>query len=68
MLRLLLWPFYLAWGLIAFLFSLMGVIISVALGLVLLLVGLVLTMTVIGAIAGIPLILIGLGLLAFSIF
>ena len=67
MLRLMLLPFRLVWGLIAFLFGLMGVLISISLGLVLLVAGAVLTMTVVGAIFGIPLILLGLGFLLFAI-
>ena len=68
MLRLFLLPFRLVWGLIAFLFGLMGALISIALGLMLLTVGAVLTMTIVGAVFGIPLILLGLGFLLFAIF
>ena len=68
MLRLLLLPFRLVWGLVAFLFGLMGVLVSVVLGLVLLLVGGVLTMTIVGAIVGIPLVLLGLGMIVFAFF
>ena len=68
MLRLLLLPFRLIWGLIAFLFGLMGILLSITLGLMLVVVGGVLTMTVIGAIFGIPLILVGLGLVLFGFF
>ncbi|MCL2569279.1 MAG: hypothetical protein FWE12_07640 [Oscillospiraceae bacterium] len=68
MLRLLLLPFRIVWGLIAFLFSLMGIFLAIILGLVLLGSGVVLTMTVVGAIFGIPLILLGLGLILFGFF
>jgi len=68
MLQLFLLPFRLIWGLIAFLFGLMGALLSIGLGLVLLIVGALLTMTIIGAVLGIPLILLGLGLVLFAFF
>jgi len=60
--RLLLLPFRLAWGLV----RIFGRLFAILLGLILLIAGLGLTMTIIGAIAGIPLILLGIVLMAAS--
>jgi hypothetical protein len=52
-------PFIWIWNLIAYIVTLTGRLVAVILGLVFLLVGVLLTITVIGAIVGIPLIIFG---------
>jgi hypothetical protein len=64
----LLWPFKLIWDLLAFILNLTGRIISAVLGLVLLIVGLVLTVLVISAPIGIPLMIFGFMLMIRSFF
>ncbi len=54
-----LWPFKAIWDLVVWVVSLTGRLIAVVLGLVFLLVGGILTATVIGAIIGIPLAIFG---------
>ncbi len=53
-------PFIWLWNFIAFIVGLTGRLLAVVLGLALMLVGVILTVTVVGAIAGIPLFIIGL--------
>jgi hypothetical protein len=55
-----LWPFAAIWNLVAWVVSLTGRLIAAILGLVFLIVGAVLTITVVGAIVGIPMIIFGL--------
>ncbi len=55
----LLWPFKAIWDLVIWIISLTGRLLAVVLGLVFMLVGVVLTVTVVGAIIGIPLIIFG---------
>ena len=55
-----LWPFAAIWNLVAWIVNLTGRLVAVILGLVFLIVGAILTITVIGAILGIPMILFGL--------
>lgn len=55
----LLWPFYAIWRLVAFIVGLTGRLLAIILGFVFILVGVVLSATVIGLIFGIPLILLG---------
>lgn len=52
-------PFIWLWNFIAYIVTLTGRLVAVILGLVFMLVGAILTITVVGAIAGIPLIIIG---------
>ena len=66
--RLLLWPFELIWRLVTFILGLTGRMVAVTVGLVLILAGALLTMTVVGAIVGIPMILVGLMLVARGLF
>ena len=54
-----LWPFVALWKLVAGIIEVTGRLVAALLGLVLMIVGLVLTLTVIGAIVGIPLIIFG---------
>jgi hypothetical protein len=55
-----LWPFAAIWNLVVWIVSLTGRLVAVVLGLVLVLAGVILTVTVVGAVVGIPLILFGL--------
>jgi uncharacterized Tic20 family protein len=63
-----LWPFVALWDLLAFILSLTGRLVAAVLGLVLMIVGLVLTVTLIAAPVGIPLIILGFLLMLRSIF
>ena len=54
-----LWPFAAIWNLVAYIVKLTGRLVAVLLGFVLLILGVILTVTVIGAIIGIPLGVIG---------
>ena len=53
-------PFIWIWNLIAYIVMLTGRLVAVLIGLVLIFVGAILTITVVGAIAGIPLLLFGI--------
>ena len=66
--RFILWPFKTIWALIGFLFALLGRILTAVIGLCVVAVGVVLSITVIGLIAGIPLILFGVLLIIRAIF
>ncbi len=63
-----LWPFAALWKLLAVIVELTGRFVAMVLGLVLILVGGIVSLTVIGAIVGIPLAIIGLLLLFRGIF
>jgi hypothetical protein len=63
-----LWPFWAIWKLVIGIVAGTGRLVAVILGLVLLIVGAVLTATVIGAIVGIPLIILGLLLMVRGLF
>jgi hypothetical protein len=54
-----LWPFAAVWNLVAYIVMLTGRLLAVVLGFLFLILGVVLTVTVIGAIIGIPLGVIG---------
>ena len=54
-----LWPFWAIWRLLATIVELTGRLVAVVLGLVHMVVGALISLTVIGAVIGIPLILIG---------
>ena len=56
----LLWPFVFIWNLVAYILQLTGRFVAVILGLVLIVLGVLLSMTVVGAILGVPLAVIGL--------
>ena len=60
---LLLLPFRLLWGLVRLIVNLTGRLLAVLIGVVLVVAGIILTLTVIGAIVGVPLIAIGVGLI-----
>ncbi|MGH9174341.1 MAG: hypothetical protein ACRD1H_08280, partial [Vicinamibacterales bacterium] len=61
--RILAFPFRLLWGIVRFIVAMTGRLLAVLLGVVLVAVGVLLTLTVIGAIVGVPLIAIGVGLI-----
>jgi len=63
-----LWPFAAIWKLLAVIVELTGRFVAMVLGLVLILVGVIVSLTVIGAIVGIPLAIVGLLLLLRGIF
>lgn len=58
--NVILWPFVALWRLLTGLVALTGRLVAIVIGFALVLVGLVLTVTVIGAVVGIPLIALGL--------
>jgi len=63
-----LWPFVAIWRLVAGILGLTGRLIGVVLGLVFVIVGFVLSITVIGAVVGIPLIILGLLMMVRGLF
>ena len=63
-----LWPFVAIWDLLAFILSLTGRLVAAILGVVLMIVGVILTLLVVSAPIGIPLIIIGFLLMLRSIF
>lgn len=63
-----LWPFAAIWKLLAVIVELTGRLVAMILGVVLMLVGGLVSLTVIGAIVGIPLALIGLLLFLKGLF
>ncbi len=63
-----LWPFVALWDLLAFILKLTGRLVAAVLGLVLMIVGLVLTVTLIAAPVGIPLIIFGFLLMVRGLF
>ncbi len=65
---LLLWPFWAIWRLLALILELTGRLVGVILGFVLLVAGIVASLTVVGAIIGVPLALLGLLLMLRSLF
>ena len=63
-----LWPFAALWKLLAIIVELTGRFLAMVIGLVLILVGVIVSLTVIGAIVGVPLAIVGLLLLLRGIF
>lgn len=63
-----LWPFVALWRLLATIVEMTGRFLAMVLGLVLMLVGVLLSLTVIGAIVGIPLAIVGFLLFVRGIF
>jgi len=63
-----LWPFWVIWRLVATIIELTGRLVGLILGAVFILVGVVLSLTVVGAILGIPLALFGIMLMVRSLF
>jgi hypothetical protein len=56
----LLWPFVAVWDLVVWIVNLTGRLIAMLLGLVFLIAGVILTLTVVGAVIGIPLVAFGI--------
>jgi hypothetical protein len=65
---LLLWPFVMLWHLIATIVGLTGRFVAMVLGIVFIIVGVIISLTLIGAIIGIPLAVIGVLLFLKGIF
>ncbi len=63
-----LWPFAASWKLLAVIVEMTGRFVAMALGLVLMLAGVIISLTIIGAIVGVPLAIIGLLLLLRGMF
>jgi hypothetical protein len=63
-----LWPFAAIWKLLAVIVEMTGRLVAMILGIVLMLVGGLVSLTVVGAIIGIPLAIVGLLLLLKGIF
>jgi hypothetical protein len=63
-----LWPFAALWKLLAVIVELTGRFVAMVLGIVLIVVGVLVSLTIVGAIIGIPLAIIGLLLLFRGIF
>ena len=65
---LLLWPFYAIWRFLTFILGVVGRLVCAALGLVLMMGGVAVTLSVIGAPVGIPLAALGFLLLVRALF
>jgi len=63
-----LWPFAAIWKLLAVIVELTGRFVAMVLGLVLILVGVIVSLTIVGAIIGVPLAIVGLLLLFRGMF
>ena len=63
-----LWPFYALWRLLTFILSATGRLICALLGIALLIVGVTLSLSVVGAPLGIPLAILGFLLLLRAVF
>ncbi len=65
---ILLWPFWAIWRLITLIFELTGRFVAILIGIVLMVVGVIISLTVVGAIVGIPLALFGFLLVMRGLF
>jgi len=63
-----LWPFIALWKLLAGIIELTGRLVAVIIGAVLILVGLILSLTIVGAVVGLPLALLGLLVILKGLF
>lgn len=63
-----LWPFAAIWKLLAVIVELTGRFVAMVLGIVLMVVGFIVSLTIVGAIVGVPLAIIGLLLFLRGIF
>lgn len=68
MLRILAWPFVAAGALIALILSAVGRVFSFGLGIALAMIGVVLCISVVGIVVGVPLVMFGGALMMRSIF
>ncbi|HEC23034.1 MAG TPA: hypothetical protein ENI95_08965 [Chloroflexi bacterium] len=64
----LLWPFWAVWRLLTFVLELTGRFVALSLGFVLLVVGVIASLTVIGAVIGVPLAVFGFLLILRGLF
>ena len=63
-----LWPFVALWRLVTFILEMTGRFVAILLGLVLIAVGVLVSLTVVGAVVGVPLALFGLLLIFRGLF
>ncbi len=63
-----LWPFAALWKLLATIVELTGRFVAMVLGIVFIIVGIIVSLTIVGAIVGIPLAIVGLLLLLRGMF
>jgi hypothetical protein len=63
-----LWPFAALWKLLAVIVELTGRFVAMVLGIVFIVVGIIVSLTIVGALVGIPLAIVGLLLLLRGIF
>ncbi len=66
--KLLFLPFVILWGIMEFFLNLLGRLLALIVGIVLIIIGLVLTLTIVCSIIGIPLLIFGFLLMLRSIF
>ena len=66
--RWILWPFVALWRLLAFILEMTGRLLAAVLGLVFVIVGIVVSLTVVGAIVGVPLAIFGFMLMVRALF
>jgi hypothetical protein len=62
------WPFVAIWRLVTGILALTGRLVAALLGFVLMVVGIVVSLTIVGAVIGIPLVIFGFMLMLRSIF
>lgn len=63
-----LWPFWVIWRFLAWIVGITGRLLAVILGFVLMLAGLIVSVTVVGLIVGVPMILLGVLLVIRGLF
>jgi hypothetical protein len=63
-----LWPFWLIWRLVVGIIELTGRIVGAVLGLVLMIVGVIVSLTIVGLVIGAPLVVFGILLVVRSLF
>lgn len=63
-----LWPFVAVWRLVTWILGLTGRFLAVVFGLVLMIVGAVITATVVGAVVGVPVVILGFILVMRGLF
>lgn len=68
MFRVLTWPFRMLWSLIGVIFLAVGKLLTLLIGLLLVVAGVLLACTLVGAFVGVPMILFGLLLILRSLF
>lgn len=68
MLRVLTWPFRMVWSFIGIVFLGIGKLLSMLLGVILAAIGVALCCTIIGAILGVPLVVLGVAMFLRSLF